>query len=132
MNTTIKLSLLTTLLLTNNLIAEERLEDITITSATKTEQNLADVTSNVNVITAQEIEERDYTTVTEALNSLPGVSFTSNGGLGTTTSVRLRGMASKRALVLIDGIRYNDITELNGASFDNTLAKNTTKEVWNN
>ncbi len=121
MNTTIKLSLLTTLLLTNNLIAEERLEDITITSATKTEQNLADVTSNVNVITAQEIEERDYTTVTEALNSLPGVSFTSNGGLGTTTSVRLRGMASKRALVLIDGIRYNDITELNGASFENLL-----------
>ena len=122
MNTTIKLSLLTTLLLTNNLIAEEKLEDITVTSATKTEQNLADVTSNVNVITAQEIEERHYTTVTEALNSLPGVSFTSNGGLGTSTSVRLRGMASKRVLVLIDGIRYNDITGLSGAPFEHLMA----------
>ncbi len=121
MNRTIKLSLLTTLLLSTNLIAEERLEDITITTATKTEQNLADVTSSVDVITAQEIEERDYTTVAEALNSLPGVSFTSNGGLGTTTSVRVRGMASKRVLVLIDGIRYNDITGLNGAPFEHLV-----------
>ena len=121
MNTTIKLSLLTTLLLSTNLIAEEKLEDITITSATKTEQNLADVTSNINIITAQEIEERHYTTVAEALNSLPGVSFTSNGGLGTTTSLRLRGMASKRVLGLIDGIRYNDITGLNGAPFEHLV-----------
>ncbi len=122
MNTTIKLSLLTTLLLTNNLIAEERLEDITVTSATKTEQNLADVTSNVNVITAEEIEERHYTTVKEALNSIAGISFRSNGGLGTTTSVNVRGMKSNRVLVLIDGIRQNDNTGLNGAPFEHLMA----------
>ena len=117
MNTTIKLSLLTTILLTNNLIAEEKLEDITVVSATKTSQKLSDVTSNVNVITAQEIEERHYTTVTEALNSIPGITFRSNGGLGTTSSVNVRGMKSNRVLVLIDGIRQNDITGLNGAPF---------------
>ncbi len=122
MNTTIKLSLLTTLLLNTNLIAEERLEDITITSATKTEQNINDVTANANVITAQEIEDRHYTTVTEALNSLPGVSFSSNGGLGQATSLNLRGMKSNRVLVLIDGIRQNDNTGLNGAPFEHLLA----------
>ena len=117
MNKTIKLSLLTTLLLSTNLIAEEKLEDITVVSATKTSQKLSDVTSNVNVITAQEIEERHYTTVTEALNSISGITFRSNGGLGTTTSVNIRGMKSNRVLVLIDGIRQNDITGLNGAPF---------------
>ncbi len=117
MNTTIKLSLITTLLLSNNLFAEEKLEDITITTATKTSQNIKDVTSNVNVITAQEIEERHYTTITEALNSLPGVNFTSNGGLGTTSSVRVRGFDPQKTLVMIDGIRYNDITNSSGASF---------------
>ena len=117
MNKTIKLSLLTMLLLNTNLIAEEKLEDITVVSATKTSQKLSDVTSNVNVITAQEIEERHYTTVTEALNSIPGITFRSNGGLGTTTSVNVRGMKSNRVLVLIDGIRQNDITGLNGAPF---------------
>ena len=122
MNRTIKLSLLTTLLLNTNLIAEEKLEDISITTATKTSQKIKDVTSNVNVITAQEIEERHYTTVTEALNSLPGISFNSNGGLGTSTSVRLRGMASKSLLVLIDGVRYNDVTGLSGAPFEHLMA----------
>ena len=106
-----------TLLFTTNIHADETLEDIIITSATKSEQKIKDVTSNVNVITAQEIEERGFTTVTEALNSLPGVSFTSNGGLGQNTSVILRGMDSQRTLVLIDGIRYNDITSLSGAPF---------------
>ena len=122
MNTTIKLSLLTTLLLNTNLIADEKLEDITVTSATKTTQKLSEVTSNVNVITAQEIEERHYTTVTEALNSLPGISFRANGGLGTATSLNLRGMESSRVLVLIDGIRYNDITGISGAPFEHLMA----------
>ena len=122
MNTTIKLSLLTTLLLNSNLFAEEKLENITVTSATKTLQKLSDVTSNINIITSQEIKERHYTTVTEALNSLPGVSFRSNGGLGTTTSLNLRGMNSNRVLVLIDGIRQNDNTGLSGAPFQHLLA----------
>ena len=121
MNKTIQLSLLTTLLLNTNLIADEKLEDITVTSATKSTQKLKDITSNVDVITAQEIEERHYTTVTEALNSLSGVSFTSNGGIGHTTNLYLRGFDSKRVLVLIDGIRYNDVTSLSGASFANLM-----------
>ena len=121
MNTTIKLSLLTTLLLNTNLIAEEKLEDISVTTATKTTQNIKDVTSNINVITAQEIEERHYTTVTEALNSLPGVSYTANGGLGKSTSLRLRGFDSDRTIVLIDGIRYNDVTGLGGAPLSDLM-----------
>jgi len=117
MNKTIQLSLISTLLLTINLIADEKLEDITVTSATKSSQKLQDVTSNINVITAQEIEERHYTTVIEALNSLAGIDINSNGGVGHTSNVYLRGFDSKRILVLIDGIRYNDVTSLSGASF---------------
>ncbi len=121
MNNTIKLSLITTLLLTINLIADENLEDITVTSATKSNQKLQDVTSNINVITAQEIEERHYTTVIQALNSLPSVSFTSNGGLGQTTSLRLRGFDPRQTVVLIDGIRYNDLTSTAGAAFEHLI-----------
>ena len=112
------LSLVTaTLLLTQTTFAEETLQEITVTSATKTSQSLNTVTSNVNVITAAEIEDRGYTTVTQALNALAGISFTQNGGLGQGTAVRLRGMDSKRTLVLIDGVRYNDLTGLSGAPF---------------
>ncbi len=111
------------LLLTQTSFAETTLEDITVISATKTTQNLNAVTSNVDVITAQDIEDRGYTTVTQALNSLAGISFTQNGGLGTNTSVYVRGMDSKSTLVLIDGIRYNDITGLSGAPFAHLMVE---------
>jgi len=121
MNQTIKYSLITTLFLANNLIADEKLQDITVTSATKTSQRLEDVTSNMNVITAEEIEERHYISVTEALNSLPGISFTSNGGLGKNTALRLRGMESRHTLILVDGIRYQDPSNTAGASIQHLI-----------
>jgi vitamin B12 transporter len=93
-----------------------------VVSATKTEQSLQNTTANIEIITAKEIEDKHYTTIAEALNSLSGVSVTSNGGFGKSTSVFLRGFDSKRALVLIDGIRYNDVSNSqDGASFEHLM-----------
>ena len=112
----INVSLVASFLLATNLYSQTTtLETITVTSATKSEQKLKDVTANVDVITAEDIEARKFKTVVEALNSLSGVSISSNGGMGTLTQVYLRGMGSNRTLVLIDGIRYNDITNPNGS-----------------
>jgi len=108
-------------MLSTNLIAQEKLQDITVTSAINSEQNIKNTTSNIEVISAQEIEERHYTTITQALNSISGVNFTTNGGLGQTTSLYLRGMASNRVLVLVDGVRQNDPTGLSGADFANLM-----------
>ncbi len=96
------------------------LEPVVVTAA-KTEQSLDTVTANVHVITAEELEQKHYTTVAEALNTLPGVSVTSNGGLGTTQSVFIRGMDANRILVLINGIRYQDPSNTSGASFTHLL-----------
>jgi len=113
-----KLSLVTaTLLLSQTAFADENLGVITVTTATQTTQKLNEVTSDVNVITAQDMQDRGYTTVVEALGSVAGISFISNGGIGKNTSVFMRGMESKHILVLIDGIRYNDPTSLGGAPF---------------
>ena len=113
-----------TLLFTTNIYANEDIGEITVFSANKSSQEIKDITSNVNIITAQEIEERGFTTVTQALNSLPGISFTSNGGLGKATSVYLRGMDNKRTLILVDGIRYQDPSNTNGASIQHLMISN--------
>lgn len=122
MSNTIKLSLISVALL-SSLQAKDvtELGSITVTSATKTSQSIKDITSNVNVITSEEIEEKHYTTVAEALSSISGINFTSNGGLGKSTSVQVRGFDSKRVLVLIDGVRYNDITGMSGAPFEHLM-----------
>ncbi|MDN5053466.1 TonB-dependent receptor plug domain-containing protein [Aliarcobacter butzleri] len=106
----ISTSLVASFFLATNLFSTDTLETITVTSATKTEQSIKDVTSNIDVITAEDIEARKFKTVVEALNSLSSVSISNNGGIGQTTSVYLRGMDANRTLVLVDGIRFNDIT----------------------
>ncbi|MGE0051458.1 MAG: TonB-dependent receptor plug domain-containing protein [Arcobacter sp.] len=117
----LSISLVASFLIATNLFSAQDLETITVTSATKSEQSIKDVTSNVEVITKEEIEERHFTTVVEALNTVPGISFTSNGGMGNTTSVFLRGMDSKRILVLIDGVKYQDPSNTSGAAFSHLM-----------
>ncbi len=87
-----------------------------VVTASKTAQPLEDVTADVSVITAEEIQERGYMTVDQALSALAGIQVQQNGGLGKSASVRLRGMDTHRVLVLIDGIRYNDPTLIGGAA----------------
>ncbi|MDD2896690.1 MAG: TonB-dependent receptor [Aliarcobacter sp.] len=112
----ISTSLVASLLLaTTNLFSAQSLETITVTSATKSTQSIKDVTSNIEVITKEDIEERHFSGVSEALNSLAGVSVISNGGVGQTDSLFIRGVDSKRILILIDGIRYNEPAGLSGA-----------------
>ena len=115
MKHTITLSLVAASWLATASFATEDLGDIVVTTATNTPQKLADVTSDVEMVTAEDIEARGYTTVSQALSSVSGFSTVSNGGLGKQTSVFLRGMDSRHLLVLIDGVRYNDPTSLSGA-----------------
>lgn len=95
--------------------------DPIVVSATKTEQSLQYITSNVAIITGEELAEKHITTVPEALNLVSGISIVSNGGLGKSTAVFVRGFDSKRVLVLIDGIRYNDPTGTSGAPFEHLM-----------
>ena len=92
MQKNLSISLVASFLLATNLFSAQNLETITVTSATKSAQSIKDVTSNVEVITKEEIEERHFTSVPEALNSLSGINVISNGSLGNSSSVFLRGM----------------------------------------
>lgn len=118
-----KLSLVASFLITTNTFGQttEDLGTITVSSATKSEQSIQDVTSTVEVITKQELEAKHITTVSGALNLISGINYTRNGGLGTSTSIMLRGFDSKRTLVMIDGIRYNDATSASGAPFEHLM-----------
>lgn len=115
------ISLVASFLLATNLYSQTTtLETITVTSATKSEQKLKDVTANVDVITAEDIESRKFKTVAEALQTIAGIQVSQSGGIGQQTSLFLRGMGSDKTLVLIDGIRYNDPSG-NGANFEHLM-----------
>lgn len=117
----INVSLVASFLLATNLYSQQTsLDEITISSATKSEEKLKNVTANVDVITAEDIESRKFKTVAEALQTIAGIQVSQSGGIGQQTSLFLRGMDSKKTLVLIDGIRYNDPSG-NGANFEHLI-----------
>lgn len=124
MNKKITTSFVASFFLATSNLYSQPLSEITVVSATKSEQSIKDVTSNVEVITKEEIEEKHYSNVSEALNNIAGISFTNNGSFGSSTSMFVRGNDSKRVLVLIDGIRYNDITGTSGAPYEHLMMNN--------
>jgi vitamin B12 transporter len=81
-----------------------------IISATRDEQSLESTISSATVITAKELQERQITTVADALRSVVGVDVVRNGGPGGVTNVFVRGANSSQTLVMIDSVPVNNPT----------------------
>lgn len=99
--------------------------DAIIVAANRTQQTTSEVAQSVTVITRDDIETRQSVAVSDLLRSVPGVTVTSNGGLGTTTSISIRGAESEQTVALIDGVKINDpSTPGGGFNFGNLLTGN--------
>jgi vitamin B12 transporter len=81
-----------------------------------------DQTPDARVITGAEIDRRQAVFAADILTTVPGLSLSRNGGFGGITSLRIRGAASDKTLVLVDGVVQNDPSSPNGgfdfSSFD--------------
>ena len=87
--------------------AKSQLEEMTVT-ASRTEMPLREVGASLSVITAEDITARGQDTVADLLRTMPSINVSSNGGLGKTTSLRIRGEEGFRTKVLIDGVDVSD------------------------
>ena len=94
-----------------------------VVSATKTPIPVTHLTSAVEVITEEDLTRRQVKTVADALRLSQGLTVLSNGGPGTSTSVRIRGSNSDQVLVLIDGAIMNSAT-LGNFDFANLTTDN--------
>ena len=100
-------------------------DDAVVVTATRTEQQLSEVGQTISVIDAEAIRRRQTDTVVDLLRNLPGVTFTRNGGIGTTTSIYIRGAESDQTVALIDGVKLNDPSSPGGGfNFGNLLVGN--------
>ena len=81
-----------------------------VTSATKTPVPVSHLASAVEVITGEQMQEQKYKTVVDALRLAQGLAVFSNGGPGTSATVRIRGGSEAQTLVLIDGAIVNSAT----------------------
>ncbi len=83
-------------------------QDEIVVSATRTANRFEEVGSAVSLISAEDIELRQYPFAADALRDAPGVSIARNGAFGGVASARIRGASSGQSLIVIDGIVVND------------------------
>ncbi|TMN19364.1 TonB-dependent vitamin B12 receptor [Pseudoxanthomonas sp. X-1] len=85
------------------------LDQVSVT-ATRTEVAVQDSLVPVQVISREEIERSQATSLPELLAGRAGVNIANQGGPGKLTSVFLRGSESDHVLVLVDGVRIGSVT----------------------
>lgn len=87
----------------------------TVIAADRIEVPASQVNASVTVVTAAEIERRQFRTLNDVLRAVPGVTVSQSGGAGKMTTVFTRGANGNHTLVLIDGVRAGDPGSINGA-----------------
>ncbi len=95
--------------------ADDGQKDDIIVTASGFEQPREETGQAISVLDRDQLDTLQVTTISDALQTLPGVRIASRGGVGGQTSVFIRGGNSSQTLVLIDGVRINDPSSPNGA-----------------
>lgn len=83
------------------------LDGIVVTASRVPEKKI-DSNADVSVVTAEEIEEKHYDDVSEAIRHVPGVNIANQGAssqVGMSNQIYING--SKNVVVLVDGMRRN-------------------------
>ena len=81
-----------------------------IVTATRTAQTEDQTLAPVTVITREEIELLQPSSLQDLLNDTPGMSISNQGGPGKLSAMFLRGTNANQVLVLVDGIRVGSAT----------------------
>lgn len=105
---------------------EGRVPDTEITvTAYGIPTRIDDTGQSVTVIGQEEIQSVQGADIVRVLERAPGITITRNGGIGSATSVRIRGSQAEQVLVLIDGVRVADSSSPGGGyDFGNLLPGN--------
>ena len=81
-----------------------------VITATRTPVRADQTEADVTVLTRDDLERASGRTLSEVLSQQGGIQLSSNGGLGKTSSVFIRGLEARHVLLLVDGVRYGSAT----------------------
>jgi len=85
-----------------------------VVTAQGSAQPVDEVSKAITVVDRNEIDDRDESSVAEALRSVPGLRVQQLGGPGSFTSIKTRGLRNEDTAVLIDGLRFRDAAAITG------------------
>ncbi|TLT08532.1 TonB-dependent receptor [Aliarcobacter thereius] len=103
-------SVASVLLAQNLVLANEatKLDSVqVVTSASGYEQKVTDAPASISVISQEDLKNKKYANLAEAIEDVEGVDVRGGNGKTGGLNISIRGMGSENTLILIDGKRQN-------------------------
>ena len=98
--------------------------DTVVVTATRSRQPQIRTGDSLSLISAAQLRAEQTLIVSDALQQTPGLTVMRNGGPGQTTTVSLRGAEAGQTLLLVDGVRFNDPSTVDGEALFGDLMVN--------
>jgi len=95
-----------------------------VVTASRNEQLLGSALPHTSIISRQDIERSQASDLVTLLQREAGLQRTQNGGMGTVSSVFMRGAPSLQTLVLIDGVPQNKQDASGAVSLEHLMLDN--------
>ncbi len=109
------LSSVTAFILSTNALSNTSLDEVLVTTATKTEKNIDGVSASIIVITSEDIEKIAATTLKDVFEKTPSINAQyarfPHPSSASKASISIRGVGGNGTLILLDGKRLSAETE---------------------
>lgn len=79
-----------------------------------TSQSIDRVSKTVDFIDGQQMRDRADFSLIESLRTIPGFRMAQLGGFGRLATIKTRGLRNQDTALLLDGIRFRDVTSITG------------------
>ena len=89
-------------------------EEVNVKISAGTTQTIDEVSKTINIIDGQEMRDRADFALPETLRTIPGFRVQQLGGFGRTATIKTRGLRNQDTAILIDGIRFRDVSSITG------------------
>ncbi|MGB5078994.1 MAG: TonB-dependent receptor [Sphingorhabdus sp.] len=94
---------------------EQQDKDDIVVTASGFEQPRSQTGQAITRVDRDRLDMLQSATIGDVLKIIPGIAVATRGGLGSQSSAFVRGGNSSQTLVLVDGVRINDLSSPNGA-----------------
>lgn len=91
-----------------------------VVTASGFEQDISSAPASISVVTRQELEEKSFSDLADALRDIEGIDVRGATGKTGNLNISIRGMPSEYTLVLIDGRRQNSAGDVTPNGFGDT------------
>lgn len=91
-----------------------------VVTAAGYEQTLNNAPASISVVTREELEQKQFSNIAEAIADVPGVDVRAGTGKTGGLNISIRGMPSSYTLILIDGRRQNASGDVTPNGFGET------------